>query len=110
MSSVYESKPWLERYADHVPKELPLPETSITRLTPRRLTSHPTSSEAPRPYFKGVASIVKMVSLPFAAMVLLSPTRFPVSALMCCLPGKYTRVYPRQKPAATRTARLTGTR
>jgi long-chain acyl-CoA synthetase len=29
---VYESKPWLERYADHVPKELPLPETSMPDL------------------------------------------------------------------------------
>ncbi len=32
MSSVYESKPWLERYADHVPKELPLPERSMADL------------------------------------------------------------------------------
>jgi long-chain acyl-CoA synthetase len=32
VSSVYESKPWLERYADHVPKELPLPEKSMPDL------------------------------------------------------------------------------
>src|SRR5919112_5908088 len=29
VSSVYESKPWLDRYADYVPKELPLPEKSM---------------------------------------------------------------------------------
>ena len=32
MSSVYESKPWLERYADYVPKELPLPMRSMADL------------------------------------------------------------------------------
>ncbi len=32
MSSVYESKPWLKRYADHVPEELPLPEKSMVGL------------------------------------------------------------------------------
>ncbi|MDQ4062402.1 MAG: AMP-binding protein, partial [Actinomycetota bacterium] len=32
MSSIYESKPWLERYADYVPKELPLPERSMVGL------------------------------------------------------------------------------
>ncbi|MCA1738488.1 MAG: long-chain fatty acid--CoA ligase, partial [Actinobacteria bacterium] len=32
MSSVYESKPWLEKYADYVPKELPLPEKSMVDL------------------------------------------------------------------------------
>ncbi len=32
VSSVYESKPWLGRYADHVPKELPLPEKSMIDL------------------------------------------------------------------------------
>ncbi len=32
MSSVYESKPWLERYADYVPKELPLPTRSMADL------------------------------------------------------------------------------
>ncbi|MCC5691584.1 AMP-binding protein, partial [Klebsiella pneumoniae] len=32
MSSVYESKPWLERYPDYVPKELPLPEKSMADL------------------------------------------------------------------------------
>ncbi len=32
MSSVYESKPWLERYPDYVPKELPLPEKSMVDL------------------------------------------------------------------------------
>jgi long-chain acyl-CoA synthetase len=32
MSSVYESKPWLERYAGYVPKELPLPEKSMADL------------------------------------------------------------------------------
>jgi long-chain acyl-CoA synthetase len=32
MSSVYESKPWLDRYADYVPKELPLPEKSMIDL------------------------------------------------------------------------------
>ncbi len=32
VSSVYESKPWLGRYADHVPKELPLPEKSMVGL------------------------------------------------------------------------------
>ena len=30
--SVYESKPWLARYADHVPVELPLPEKSMADL------------------------------------------------------------------------------
>ena len=30
--SVYESKPWLARYADHVPAELPLPEKSMADL------------------------------------------------------------------------------
>src|ERR687885_15327 len=29
MPSVYESKPWLDRYPDYVPKELPLPEKSM---------------------------------------------------------------------------------
>jgi long-chain acyl-CoA synthetase len=32
VSSVYESKPWLERYADYVPKELPLPTRSMADL------------------------------------------------------------------------------
>jgi long-chain acyl-CoA synthetase len=32
MSSVYESNPWLKRYADYVPKELPLPERSMADL------------------------------------------------------------------------------
>jgi long-chain acyl-CoA synthetase len=32
VSSVYESKPWLDRYADHVPKELPPPEKSMADL------------------------------------------------------------------------------
>src|SRR5215217_1892141 len=32
MPSVYENKPWLERYADYVPKELPLPEKSMADL------------------------------------------------------------------------------
>jgi long-chain acyl-CoA synthetase len=32
VSSVYESKPWLERYADYVPKELPLPTKSMVDL------------------------------------------------------------------------------
>ena len=32
MSSIYESKPWLEMYADYVPKELPLPEKSMVDL------------------------------------------------------------------------------
>src|SRR5215203_4413641 len=41
-------------------------ETSITRLTPSRLTSQPTSSAAPGPYFRGVASMVNTVSLPEA--------------------------------------------
>ena len=31
-SSVYESKPWLGRYADYVPQELPLPEKSMIDL------------------------------------------------------------------------------
>src|SRR5215203_5551429 len=38
-------------------------ETSITRPTPIRFSSQPASSEAPGPYFSGVASMVKMVSL-----------------------------------------------
>src|SRR5215218_10850066 len=38
-------------------------ETSITRPTPIRFSSQPASSEAPGPYFRGVASMVKMVSL-----------------------------------------------
>jgi long-chain acyl-CoA synthetase len=32
VSSIYESKPWLERYADYVPKELPLPTKSMVDL------------------------------------------------------------------------------
>jgi long-chain acyl-CoA synthetase len=32
VSSVYESKPWLERYAEYVPKELPLPTRSMADL------------------------------------------------------------------------------
>jgi len=32
VSSVYENKPWLERYADYVPKELPLPTRSMADL------------------------------------------------------------------------------
>jgi long-chain acyl-CoA synthetase len=32
VSSVYESKPWLARYADYVPEELPLPEKSMIDL------------------------------------------------------------------------------
>jgi long-chain acyl-CoA synthetase len=32
VSSVYESKPWLERYANYVPKELPLPTRSMVDL------------------------------------------------------------------------------
>jgi long-chain acyl-CoA synthetase len=31
-TSAYQSKPWLERYADCVPKELPLPEKSTADL------------------------------------------------------------------------------
>src|SRR5829696_3992218 len=38
-------------------------ETSITRPTPICFSSQPASSEAPGPYFSGVASMVKMVSL-----------------------------------------------
>src|SRR5215204_7771092 len=38
-------------------------EVSITRPTPICFSSQPASSEAPGPYFRGVASIVKMVSL-----------------------------------------------
>src|SRR3712207_4785041 len=29
---VYESKPWLDKYADYVPKELPLPQKSMIDL------------------------------------------------------------------------------
>src|SRR5215211_6155793 len=32
MPSVYESKPWLKRYAGYVPKELPLPQRSMADL------------------------------------------------------------------------------
>jgi long-chain acyl-CoA synthetase len=32
MSSVYEQKPWLDKYPDYVPKELPLPEKSMVDL------------------------------------------------------------------------------
>ncbi|MGI8648986.1 MAG: class I adenylate-forming enzyme family protein [Rubrobacter sp.] len=32
MPSVYENKPWLDLYADHVPKELPAPEKSMVDL------------------------------------------------------------------------------
>ncbi len=32
MSSVYENKPWLSRYAEYVPHELPLPERSMSDL------------------------------------------------------------------------------
>ncbi len=32
MSSVYENKPWLNRYAEYVPHELPLPERSMSDL------------------------------------------------------------------------------
>jgi long-chain acyl-CoA synthetase len=32
VSSIYESKPWLARYADYVPEELPLPEKSMIDL------------------------------------------------------------------------------
>jgi long-chain acyl-CoA synthetase len=32
MSSPYESRPWLERYADYVPRELPPPEKSMADL------------------------------------------------------------------------------
>jgi long-chain acyl-CoA synthetase len=32
MSSEYESKPWLERYPDHVPEELPLPKKNMADL------------------------------------------------------------------------------
>ena len=31
-NSVYESKPWLDKYADYVPKELPLPQKSMIDL------------------------------------------------------------------------------
>src|SRR5215217_8892526 len=48
----------------------PGPETSMILPTPSRFTSQPTSSAAPGPYLRGVASIVKMVSLPpFPCMV-----------------------------------------
>lgn len=32
LSSVYEEKPWLERYAEYVPKELPMPQKSMVDL------------------------------------------------------------------------------
>ncbi len=32
VSSIYESKPWLDRYADYVPKELPLPTKGMVDL------------------------------------------------------------------------------
>src|SRR5829696_2320923 len=54
-------------------------EVSITRPTPIRFSSQPASSEAPGPYFRGVASIVKMVSLfdleSLCMMSFLSPAR-----------------------------------
>jgi long-chain acyl-CoA synthetase len=40
-SSVYESKPWLARYADHVPKELPLPEKGMADLFEESAERHP---------------------------------------------------------------------
>src|SRR5215210_6288236 len=79
-------------------------EISITLLTSSRFISHPTSSEAPGPYFSGVASIVKMVSLPdpplpFAAMLLLSPTGFPTPRSV--FRGQYTDTQnPRQPTPA----------
>ncbi|MDQ4042898.1 MAG: long-chain fatty acid--CoA ligase [Actinomycetota bacterium] len=39
--SVYESKPWLARYADHVPVELPLPEKSMADLFEESAESNP---------------------------------------------------------------------
>ena len=39
--SVYESKPWLARYADHVPAELPLPEKSMADLFEESAESNP---------------------------------------------------------------------
>ena len=49
--------------ARYVALTTPGSETSITLPTPIRFSSQPASSEAPGPYFSGVASIVKMVSL-----------------------------------------------
>src|SRR5215210_361453 len=45
-------------------------EASITLPTPIRFSSQPTSSEAPGPYFSGVASMVKIVSCPFPPSVI----------------------------------------
>src|SRR5215204_2595380 len=57
-------------------------ETSITRPTPIRFSSQPASSEAPGPYFSGVASIVKTVSLldlgPLPISISLSPRQLVV--------------------------------
>jgi len=40
-SSPYESKPWLERYAGYVPRELPLPEKSMADLFEGSAERHP---------------------------------------------------------------------
>src|SRR5215211_7487608 len=69
-------------------------ETSITLPTPSRPTSQPTSSAAPGPYLRGVASIVKMVSLPdppFPCMVVRLLSREQrLTPLFPSSPGKYT--------------------
>jgi long-chain acyl-CoA synthetase len=49
VSSIYESKPWLERYADYVPKELPLPTKSMADLF-EESTEHASDHDAIR-YF-----------------------------------------------------------
>src|SRR5919202_5461374 len=77
-------------------------ETSITRLTPIRLTSQPTSSAAPGPYFRGVASIVKMVSRSLPCMAEAPPfpretCLSPQSTLLC------RPIYVRTRPAASRS-------
>src|SRR5215217_5847385 len=76
-------------------------EVSITRPTPICFNSQPASSEAPGPYFSGVASMVKTVSLfdfdsLCMVMSFLSPRAVPDAWVPASF-GKYTYEWERQQ-------------
>src|SRR5919107_5786630 len=70
VSSVYESKPWLDRYADYVPKELPLPEKSMADFFEESVERNP-DRDAVR-YFDGSISYGELNDLADRFATLLS--------------------------------------
>ena len=70
MFSLYESKPWLERYTDYVPKELPLPERSMVDLFEESV-KHAPDRDAVR-YFKARISYRELNDLADRFATLLS--------------------------------------